>query len=296
MADFDRTRTQFLIDALNPARRTRVVDVGANPINDCPYKPLLDMGGCEVFGFEPQPEAFAAVQAKAGPNETYLPYAIGDGQAHTLYMTQNSGFASLLEPDPKANAFLGKFWRGVKVMEEVAIETKRIDDIAELPEFDLLKIDIQGGEQMVFDNARTKLAGAVCVISEVAAVPLYKDQPLLDAQMATLRAQGFHLHRFMFFKQVRLNNRLSTRTETRGNRSQLLDGDAVFVRGMMEFDQMPDEQLKHLIILADAVFGSHDLAMEAMIHLIDRGIVDETVGDTYVGFINGDFPAQEAAQ
>ena len=296
MADFDRTRTQFLIDALNPARRTRVVDFGANPISDCPYKRLLDMGGCEVFGFEPQPEAFAAVQAKAGPHETYLPYAIGDGQTHTLYMTQNSGFASLLEPDPKANAFLGKFWRGVKVMEKVEVETKRIDDIAELPEFDLLKIDIQGGEQMVFDNARTKLAGAVCVISEVAAVPLYKDQPLLDAQMATLRAQGFHLHRFMFFKQVRLNNRLSTRTETRGNRSQLLDGDAVFVRGMMAFDQMPDEQLKHLIILADAVFGSHDLAMEALVHLIDRGVVDETVGDTYVGFINGELPKQEAAQ
>lgn len=79
MAQFSRTRVETLIDVLQPSRLTRVVDIGANPINDNPYKNLLDMGGCEVWGFEPQEPAFNELMRTKRENEHYLPYAIGDG-------------------------------------------------------------------------------------------------------------------------------------------------------------------------------------------------------------------------
>jgi len=75
---FKQGRTQFLIDALQPDRLTRIVDVGANPINDNPYKPLLDMGACEVYGFEPHPEAYAQLLENKGDREV-----IGDEVAKT---------------------------------------------------------------------------------------------------------------------------------------------------------------------------------------------------------------------
>ena len=62
--------TALLLAALAPARKTAVVDVGANPINEAPYAALLRMGGCHVTGFEPQADAFAALQKTITPDET----------------------------------------------------------------------------------------------------------------------------------------------------------------------------------------------------------------------------------
>jgi hypothetical protein len=92
---------------LSPQRLTDVVDVGANPIEGEPrYSPMLAAGLCRVTGFEPQEEALLELQTKKGPNERYLPYAVGDGDAHTLNICRASGMTSLLEPDP---ATLGLF-------------------------------------------------------------------------------------------------------------------------------------------------------------------------------------------
>src|SRR5262249_34612530 len=74
-----------LFDLLRPQRLTAVVDIGASPIDgEPPYKPMLDAGLCTLTGFEPQPEALAELNRRKGANETYLPYAVGDGRAHVL--------------------------------------------------------------------------------------------------------------------------------------------------------------------------------------------------------------------
>jgi hypothetical protein len=68
-----------------PQRLTDVVDIGANPIDgEPPYTSMLAEGLCHVTGFEPQQEALVELQRMKGPNERYLPYAVGDGDAHTL--------------------------------------------------------------------------------------------------------------------------------------------------------------------------------------------------------------------
>ena len=77
---FDKSRVSALVKILAPQRLTRVVDVGANPLSPPPYAPLLAAELCEVWGFEPQPEAFAQLVAEAGPHEHYLPHAVGSGK------------------------------------------------------------------------------------------------------------------------------------------------------------------------------------------------------------------------
>lgn len=273
-------RLAFLIDALQPQRRTRVVDIGANPINEPPYRLLMDIDGCDVWGFEPQQSAYDALIKQAGPREHYLPHAVGDGSTGVLHICKDSGFTSMLEPNEAAFDYLGRFQRAGRVVQTIPFATRRLDDL-DMPQADLIKIDIQGGERAVFQNGRDMLAGAVAVITEVAAIPLYKDQPLLGAQMAELAESGYHLHRFMTFKAVPVK-RLETAGRTRAVRSQLIDGDAVFIRALLALKDQDTEWLKHLAVLSDGVFGSFDLTALVLDLLLTRRTVTEAQIDAYV--------------
>ena len=71
-APFNLDRATFLQEVLQPARLTRIADVGGNPIDPAPYAKLLQAGLCEVWGFEPQQEAYAALVADAPPGANYL--------------------------------------------------------------------------------------------------------------------------------------------------------------------------------------------------------------------------------
>jgi FkbM family methyltransferase len=281
---FDHNRVGALIAMLGADRLTRIVDVGANPVNPSPYKPLLDMGGCDVWGFEPQQDAFNTLVAAAGAHEHYLPHAIGDGETATLNLCHGSGFASLLTPNPKATEFLGKFKKAMVVTGTVEMSTQKLDDIADLPDFDLLKIDIQGGETKVFQNGLAKLGKGVAVITEVAAIPLYEEQPLLDAQMRSLRQSGYHLHKFQTFKRAKLHTREARSIAGGFMRSQLIDGDAIFVRDLLDLETVSDAFLQHLAILADAVMESYDLALLAIDTLNRRGRIDDTALNRYLDF------------
>jgi hypothetical protein len=74
-----------LFELLAPARRTAVVNIGASDIGETElYQPLLDRDIGSLIGFEPLPEQFEILKAKQLKNCTILPYAIGDGGAHTL--------------------------------------------------------------------------------------------------------------------------------------------------------------------------------------------------------------------
>lgn len=280
----DTARARFLVAALAPERATRIVDIGASPLSPPPYDGLRAAGLCEVWGFEPQPEQFDKLVAEARPNEHYLPNAVGDGGSHELRITAGPGLTSLFEPHRGNIAGLGHFIHMSQVRERVALTTARLDDLADLPQFDLLKIDIQGGEAMVFEHGGAKLGTALAVITEVAAIQLYEGQPLLDDQMRLLRGFGFSLHKFLHLIRQKLATEATKRLKTRGNRSQLVDGDAVFVRGLLDRDSLTDEQAKHLAILADAVFTSFDLAVALVEMLEARGAVAAGTLEAYLGW------------
>ena len=88
--------------------------------------------------------------------------------------------------------------------------------------------------------------------------------------MRLLRDLGFDLHKFLFFKSIKRDSSGTSKLPEKRFRSQLVDGDAVFVRGLLDLDQLSDQQLRHLAILADAVFQSYDLAICLLEKLVDR--------------------------
>jgi FkbM family methyltransferase len=256
---------------LSPQRRTAVVDVGANPIaGQPPYRPLLAARLCAVVGFEPQADALAKLRARAGPLETYLPDALGDGGRHTLYDCAAAGMTGLLAPDPASLALFRPFDEFGKVVGEHALETRRLDDVAAVTELDYLKLDVQGFELAILEGARARLARAVAVQTEVSFVPLYRGQPALGAIDLELRAQGFVPHAFADVKRWILAP-MCVGGDLRRPLNQLLEADLVYVRDFRRLDLFSPEQLKHLALIAHHCYGSFDLALLCLGELERRG-------------------------
>jgi FkbM family methyltransferase len=255
--------------------RIKVVDVGANPIDGKPpYATLLQDGHASVVGFEPQAAALAELNAKKGPNEIYLPAAVGDGKTHTLHLCASPGMTSLLRPNMKLLGLLHGFEEWARVMKTEEVATRRLDDIPEAAQFDMLKIDVQGAELMVMENAVEGLRNALFVQAEVEFVQLYEDQPLFSEVEQFLRGLGFVLHRFdrpisRVIKPLLLNNNIYS------GLSQLLWTDALFVRDFTRLELLDAEQLLRLALILSDCYQSVDV----VVHLLTE--YDRRTGTEY---------------
>ncbi|MBC2837314.1 FkbM family methyltransferase [Paragemmobacter straminiformis] len=273
--------TRLLIEGLALARPTVVLDVGANPINDVPYKDLLKLGGCDVIGFEPQPEAFAKLQSIKSEREVYHPFAVGDGSEKELKIYYSDGMTSLFEPYTPAMQRLGRPRLG-RVLSRVPMKTVALDEVEAIDAFDLLKIDIQGGEVDVFRGAAEKLKATVAVIVELRHFRLYEDEPMSAGVDEALRGSGFALHKYLFNKAMPLQNSQLHRLNFGSCRDQLIDGDAVYIRDLTRIDEIATEGLKHLAILASAVFDSQTVALICLDELVQRGALHASLPKRYV--------------
>jgi FkbM family methyltransferase len=271
-----------LIALISPSRLTAVIDIGANPIDgDPPYKPMLVEGLCTVTGFEPHTAAREELLRRKGPLETYLPDAIADGGTHTLHVTRASGMTSLLTPDPRRLVQFNGFTEWGTVIEKVPIATRRLDDIETLCPFDLLKIDVQGGELMVFQGGRRHLSSAVAVQTEISFVALYENQPTFADIDHELRTQGFIPHSLPAIKRWAIAPVTFDNDFRRGG-NQLLEADIVYVRDFTRPDAMSDEQLRQLAMIAHHVYGSVDLAYRCISTLADRKRANSSAADDYL--------------
>jgi FkbM family methyltransferase len=274
--------SKTLLELLTPGRLTEVVDIGANPIDgDPPYKAMLAAGLCRVTGFEPQEQALTALQKMKGTNERYLPYAVGDGKLHTLHICRASGMTSLLEPDPYALALFDALRPLGEVIRTVPLDTRRLDDIAEIEWLDFLKIDIQGGELAVFQSGGIKLSQAVAIQVEVSFVTLYKDQPGLGEIDVELRSQRFIPHCFAAVKRWPISPCLIN-GDPRRPLNQLLEADIVYVRDFSHPESMSDEQLKHLALISHYCYGSVDLALRCLMLLEQRKVLKAGAQQRYL--------------
>ncbi len=271
----------MLLGGLGLSRRTRIVDVGANPLGEAPYAALLRVGGCDVVGFEPQPSAFAELQKIKSDSETYLPFAVGDGTRKELKIYRSSGFTSVYEPYVPGINFLG-FSRMGQVTQRIGMDTVALDQASGVGDFDLLKIDIQGGEVDVFRGGEQSLKHAMVVIVELRYFRLYEDEPMLGGVDDELRRQGFYLHKFLFNKANAIQNSQAHRLRRRRMRDQLVDGDGVYLRDMGRLQTYSDTQVKHLCVTASAVFGSHTLVLHCLDDLVRRGAIEADMPSRYV--------------
>jgi FkbM family methyltransferase len=257
-------------DLVRCSRPTSVLDIGANLVDgDPPYQRMLDDGLCTVTGFEPQQRALAELEQRKGPMERYLPHVVGDGQTHRLKITWAEGMTSLLTPDVNQLRLFTGFPEWGSVIEEIDVQTHRLDDL-DIDDFDLLKIDIQGAELMVFEHGRERLRNAVAVQTEMSFVPLYRDQPTFGDVDRELRSQGFSPHSMPALKQWAIAPTVFG-GDFRKPGNQLLEADFVYVRDLAHTESMSSEQLSHLAMIAFHIYGSVDLAVFCVTELQRRG-------------------------
>ncbi len=263
-----------LSEILNLKRRCEIVDIGANPVDDIPpYLEMLRAGHCNIVGFEPQEDGRKRLDVSKGPNENYLPYAIGDGGCHTLHVYRSSGLASLLELEPTTLKVFNQFQYLGELQEKIPVSTKKLDDVDEIKHLDMLKIDIQGGELSVFQHGKKALAKALIIHTEVSFVNLYKNQPSFGEVDLELRSQGFIPHCLVQPLLTRAISPTIFKNNPMAGQNQLLDNDIVYVRDFRVTESWSDEMLKRLAMLALCCYGSMDLVVYCLIALQQRNSI-----------------------
>ena len=280
----------WLAQRLAPVRALRIADVGANPLGKPPYQMLLRAGLAEVWGFEPNPEAFARLEG-GEVGVRFLPYAVGRGGEADFHAYPASEMSSLYPLSRAAIGYLGHFRRHLGTETVSRIETRRLDDLDDLPRLDLLKVDAQGAEVAVLEGALDRLSEAVAVITEMRFYGLYEGEPALWELDKALRDQGFVLHRFLHQKSRMLHHSQRGSVDARAIGSQLIDGDAVYIRSLEDRSLWSDDQIVRLALLASAVFGSEDLVLFCLDELAARGRVKAKLAENYAAMLPQAVPA-----
>jgi len=254
-------------DVFKDVPEIHIVDVGASPIDGEPvYQPMLTQGNYKLTCFEPNPAMFEKLTERINPKMTYLPYAIGDGRDGMLNICASPGMNSLFEPYQELLELFQGYGEWGKVISQLPVTTYRLDDLKEVNNIDFIKLDVQGSELAVLENATEQLKQVLVVHVETLFIPHYKNQPLFGEIDLVLRKAGFLFHKFgpmvsRIFKPLLLNN------DIYAGLSQVHWADAVYVRSFMDFKELqPPELLKLAHILHD-IYGSVDLAQLALYHI-----------------------------
>ena len=253
-----------ILEILPPVGKVQVIDVGAMDLGAEIYDPLLKAGVAGVLGFECVQAECDRLNAMSRESRTYLPYAIGDGTTRAFHECNFPMTSSLLEPNSGLLDRFQNLENLTQVVKRHTFATKRLDDIPEITGADFLKLDVQGAELDVLNGGDRVLADALVVHTEVEFVEMYKGQPLFAEVDQRLRRSGFVFHKFAgiagrTFKPLIVNNDVNQCL------SQMLWADAVYVKDFMALDRLPAEKLLRMAVILHLVYGSFDLAMQALI-------------------------------
>lgn len=256
-----------LFDIFDDIPTIDIVDVGASPIDgQPPYQPLFNCEKAKIVGFEPNPAQFELLLNQQSNQCTFLPYAIGDGQVHTLNICHAPGMSSLLEPDMEILKHFHGFEEWSQVVERKTLSTVRLDDVKEIESIDYIKLDVQGSELAILQNGSKQLSKTLVIHIEVQFIPFYINQPLFGELDQELRNLGFYLHRFSplvsrVFKPLMANNSIYS------GLSQILWSDAIYVRKFTEFPQLNSQDLLKIAAIAHDLYDSFDLCSLALGHI-----------------------------
>jgi FkbM family methyltransferase len=254
-----------------------ILDVGAAFTEKPPYQSLVDAGRGRIFGFEPDQKACDQLNRKYGNPHRFLPFFVGDGRPATFHETNWAPTGSLFEPNTR---LLEKFQNLAEVVTPVAthaVNTTRLDDIGEIHDIDFIKIDVQGSELAIFENASRALSGTVLIQTEVLFVELYRGQSMFADVDIFLRANGFQFHTLngfagRAFKPLLVNGDVNSALR------QALWSDALYVRDWMRLEDLSETKLRNYAILAHDVVRSYYLAhlvLSALDERTGRGFADE---------------------
>lgn len=281
----------FLKELLDDDYKINIVDIGAGDGGyEASYQPLIDADFAKIIGFEPDEKACKKLNAKGDKNSVYYPYFVGDGKDGTFHETNWALTGSLYPPNAPLLEKFENLPELVTLVDTHPVKTHRLDDIEEIERADFIKMDIQGAELSVLENAQNLLKSTLIVQTEVEFVELYKGQPLFAEVDQFMRSQGFMFHAFdggaltgRPFKPFAKNKLINDTPR------QILWADAFFVRDWLNLDALSKEQLITFAILSVGVMQSFDLAHLFLTHL-DK-VHNTNVADKFLKMVPGAPPA-----
>lgn len=249
---------RFAVEAAARMNRPiRVVDVGAQSLGEPthPYYPLKSYAKLEIVGFDPLKDRLDERRAtEQDDGLTLLPYAIGDGRRHTLYVNNNDATSSLFPLDLEHNAPYPNL-RAHKTVRTEELDTHRLDDVLDEAPIDFLKLDTQGSELMILQHAARALERTAVIHAEVEFSPIYKGQPLYPEIQAHLDAAGFYLVDLLTMA------RYSHKPRGQGSTDVLVWADAVFFRKAPDADARLSQALIAAAVYQKPSFAEHLLGL-----------------------------------
>ena len=246
-----------------------IVDIGAMDVLD-DKDPFVPLQNKNTVSFEPNKVECDKLRDR-GINA--LPYYIGDGDKHVFYEGAHPMTSSFYEPNM---TFLDLF-SDLSVFHEVVSrsmqQTVRLDDIAEIEDVDLLKIDAQGSEVNIINNGHETLKHTMVVHTEVCFVPLYKKMPLFGDVDKALRDAGFMFLRFFGHDLCGRCYKPARHIKDRFKPvSQIMWADAVYIKDVLGLDGLRVDKLLKFAIIMNDVYHAFDLVY----HILE--IYDNKVG------------------
>jgi protein O-GlcNAc transferase len=258
---------------VRPETRITILDIGASLTEQPPYEHLIKSGLVRVIGFEPNQQECEKLNARYGRPHAFFPHFIGDGKPGVFWETTWFATGSLFKPN---RPVLEKFVNLYELVTPVAqhpVETKRLDDIAEIDDADYIKIDVQGAELMVFKGAERLLDKVMLIQCEVEFVELYEQQPLFADVDTYLRSRNFMFQKFEYFGSRCIKPMTMNNTPYAG--THCLWADAIYTKNWLNTDSYSTDKLIKLAILSHDIYNVADLSYYLLQH------VDTRQGTTY---------------
>lgn len=274
-------------EALLPDEKIQIMDVGASAINEVPvYKPLLDLGVAHLNAFEGDERQIEKIRQSHGVQCSIFQDFLFDGQVHTLHVASPmSGMTSLFKPHADALKFFNGFEQFGAIEKTVPVQTRTMDSIADLPQIDFLKMDIQGAELTVLQHGTEKLKHCLAVQLEVSYVCLYENQPNFGEVDVWMRSQGYVPHCFLEVKRWSIAPTIfNNNFRVPGN--QLLESDIVYIKDPLRLDRLSVAELKKMILLAHHALHSIDLCGHLILALQARGAITSDTHARYLSWAN----------
>jgi FkbM family methyltransferase len=253
------------LEANRPAEPITIVDIGASNPASHPYRQLTSRLPTQIIGFEPNTEECDRLNASYDSVCEFLPYFIGDGGPATFHETNMVQTGSLFEPNTPLLEQFTNLAELTRPVAQHAVQTHRLDDtLGERADaVDLIKIDAQGAEAMVFANAPRSLAAASVIHTEVCFVELYCGQAMFADIDAILRTAGFQFHTFAGFGSRTYTPVVFNNDRNRGIR-QFLWADVVYVRDTLSLECLSVDKLRRMAHVINSLYGSADLVARVL--------------------------------
>ena len=182
-------------DWLGSLQFRTVFDVGANA-GQFAKKIRLQYPDAWLYSFEPLSDAYEALVTSRAGDAKFRAFNCALSDVEGTAEFHRSAFSPSSSLRPMAERHRAAFpHTAAETIEKV--KTRRLDAIvaSELRDLPiegpiLLKIDVQGGEDVVVRGGEQLVRRAAVVLVETSFVPLYEGQPLFDDVHALLRSYG----------------------------------------------------------------------------------------------------------